>query len=46
MISGVCSICGKSAVHTCTLCGKPVCGLHFQRGACTACLSGKSMEVE
>jgi len=46
MLSGVCAICGKPAVHTCTLCGRVVCGVHFERGACSACLSGRRMEVD
>jgi hypothetical protein len=37
-INQLCHICGKMAVHTCKLCGRPVCETHFEKksGICTS----------
>jgi hypothetical protein len=39
----LCYICGLPAEHVCRLCGKHVCGLHYDKNLnlCTACKRGK-----
>ncbi len=40
MLTGLCYICGKAGIlHTCRICGKNVCGEHFDfsTGLCMNC---------
>ncbi|WP_456473750.1 hypothetical protein [Candidatus Pyrohabitans sp.] len=41
MITGLCTICGKPARFTCSLCGRLVCERHYVAGMCTECRVGK-----
>ena len=40
ILPGLCSVCGAPAMNTCKMCGKLVCGMHYEvsTGVCTACL--------
>ncbi|MDE1857283.1 MAG: hypothetical protein KGH98_04380 [Candidatus Micrarchaeota archaeon] len=40
-----CNLCGKPATHTCGLCGKRVCGDHFDHklGICSICKGGRRL---
>ncbi|MEM3227890.1 MAG: hypothetical protein QXR58_02100 [Candidatus Micrarchaeaceae archaeon] len=43
--TGLCSICGKPARNTCSMCGRVVCDDHFDKklGICTSCKKGRMM---
>ena len=45
-VVGLCDICGGIARHTCRLCGKRVCGDHYDKGLglCTSCKGGRRIK--
>ncbi len=44
-IMTLCYICGRPAKRVCKLCGKHVCGEHFDAklGVCTSCKKGRKL---
>lgn len=41
-VVALCDICGKIARHSCSLCGKRVCDMHYDSALhiCTSCKTG------